>query len=81
MIPKGVDIDITKKIYFKCYKLKEKSNFIGFITGFKKIKIPYIIFFDENFYYMAKDKQINDKNKNLRRMGIDTIYQKYQIFR
>ena len=69
LIPKGSDIDISKRIYFKCYKLKAKSNIISFLTGAKKIKIPYIIFFDENFYYMSKDKLINDKNKNIRRIG------------
>ena len=60
---------ITEKVYFKCYKLKTKSNVISFITGSKKVKIPYIIILDENFYYMIKDKPVNDKNENIRRVG------------
>ena len=40
LILKGSDIDITEKVYFKCYKLKAKSNVISFITGSKKVKIP-----------------------------------------
>ena len=47
LILKGSDIDITEKVYFKCYKLKAKSNVISFITGSKKVKIPYIIILDE----------------------------------
>ena len=69
LILKGSDIDITEKVYFKCYKLKAKSNVISFITGSKKVKIPYIIILDENFYYMMKDKPINDTNENIRRVG------------
>ena len=69
LILKGSDIDITEKVYFKCYKLKTKSNVISFITGSKKVKIPYIIILDENFYYMIKDKPVNDKNENIRRVG------------
>ena len=42
---------------------------MSFITGAKKIVAPYIIFFDENYYYMAKDKIVNQKNQNLRRIG------------
>lgn len=69
IIPKGLDIDITNKVYFKCYKIKTKSNIISFITGSKKVKIPYLIFLDENFYYMLKDKPINQTNENIRRIG------------
>ena len=69
LIPKGLDIDITNKVYFKCYKQKTKSNIISFITGTKKVKIPYIIILDENFYYMLKDKQVNENNENIRRVG------------
>ena len=69
IIPKGSDLDISKKAHFKCYKIKTKSNIMSFITGTKKIVAPYIIFFDENYYYMAKDKIINQKNQNLRRIG------------
>ena len=69
LIPKGLDIDITKRVYFKCYKMKTKSNIISFITGSKKVKIPYLIFLDENFYYMVKDKPLNENNKNIRRVG------------
>ena len=69
LLPKGLDIDITKRVYFKCYKIKTKSNLISFIVGSKKVKVPYIIFLDENFYYMAKDKQVNLKNENIRRIG------------
>ena len=69
IIPKGLDIDITKKVYFKCYKIKAKSNIISFITGAKKVKIPYMIFLEENFYYMVKDKPVNENNNNIRRIG------------
>ena len=69
LLPKGLDIDITKIVYFKCYKIKTKSNLISFIVGSKKVKVPYIIFLDENFYYMSKDKQVNPKNENIRRIG------------
>ena len=69
LIPKGSDLDISKKAHFKCYKIKTKSNIISFITGSKKIVVPYIIFIDENYYYMAKDRIVNQKNKNLRRIG------------
>ena len=69
LLPKGLDIDITKRVYFKCYKIKTKSNLISFIVGSKKVKVPYIIFLDENFYYMSKDKQVNPKNENIRRIG------------
>ena len=69
LIPKGLDIDITKRVYFKCYKMKTKSNIISFITGSKKVKIPYLIFLDENFYYMVKDKPVNQNNENIRRVG------------
>ena len=69
LIPKGSDIDITKRVYFKCYKMKTKSNIISFITGSKKVKIPYLIFLDENFYYMMKDKPVNENNENIRRVG------------
>ena len=69
IIPKGLDIDITKRVYFKCYKVKTKSNIISFITGSKKVKIPYLIFLDENFYYMLKDKPVNENNENIRRIG------------
>ena len=69
LIPKGLDIDITNKVFFKCYKIKTKSNVISFITGSKKVKIPYLIFLDENFYYMVKDKQVNENNENIRRIG------------
>ena len=69
LIPKGSDLDISQRIYFRCYKIKIKSNIISFITGSKKIKVPYIIFVDENYYYMAKDKIVNQKNPNLRRIG------------
>ena len=33
------------------------------------MKIPYFIFLDENFYYMVKDKQVNENNENIRRVG------------
>ena len=69
IIPKGLDIDISSKVYFKCYKIKTKSNIISFLTGSKKVKVPYLIFFDENFYYMLKDKPINQNNENIRRIG------------
>jgi hypothetical protein len=69
LIPKGLDIDITKTACFKCYKIKTKSNIISFITGSKKVKIPYLIYLDENFYYMMKDKPVNQNNENLRRIG------------
>ena len=69
LLPKGLDIDITKRVYFKCYKIKTKSNLISFIVGSKKVKVPYIIFLDENFYYMSKDKQVNPENENIRRIG------------
>ena len=69
LLPKGLDIDITKRAYFKCYKIKTKSNIISFIVGSKKVKVPYIIFLDENFYYMSKDKPVNPKNENIRRIG------------
>ena len=69
LIPKGSDIDITKRVYFKCYIMKTKSNIISFITGSKKVKIPYLIFLDENFYYMMKDKPVNENNENIRRVG------------
>ena len=69
LIPKGSDLDISQRIYFRCYKIKIKSNIISFITGSKKIKVPYVIFLDENYYYMAKDKIVNQKNPNLRRIG------------
>jgi hypothetical protein len=69
LLPKGLDIDITKRAYFKCYKMKTKSNIISFIVGAKKVKVPYIIFLDENFYYMSKDKQVNPNNENMRRIG------------
>ena len=69
LIPKGSDLDISQKAHFKCYKIKTKSNIISFITGSKKIVVPYIIFIDENYYYMAKDKIVNQKNPNLRRIG------------
>ena len=69
IIPKGSDIDITTKTFFKCYKIKAKTNLISFIIGFKKIKVPYLIFFDENFYYMVKDKTVNKNNENIRRIG------------
>ena len=69
IIQKGSDIDIETKTYFKCYKIKTKSNIISFITGSKKIKVPYLIFFDENFYYMLKDKPVNKNNENIRRIG------------
>ena len=69
IIPKGTDIDITTKTFFNCYKIKTKSNIISFITGSKKIKVPYLIFFDENFYYMIKDKVVNKNNENIRRIG------------
>ena len=69
LIPKGSDLDISKKAHFKCYKIKTKANIMSFITGSKKIIVPYIIFLDENYYYMAKDKIVNQKNPNLRRIG------------
>ena len=69
LIPKGSDLDITQKAHFKCYKIKTKTNIMSFITGSKKIVVPYIIFLDENYYYMAKDKIVNQKNPNLRRIG------------
>jgi len=69
LIPKGSDLDMTNKGYFKCYKKKTKSNIISFITGSKKIISPYIIFIDENYYYMAKDKIVDRKNPNIRRIG------------
>ena len=69
LIPKGSDLDITQKAHFKCYKIKTKVNIMSFITGSKKIIVPYIIFLDENYYYMAKDKIVNQKNPNLRRIG------------
>ena len=69
IIQKGMDIDISTKKCYQCFKLKYKSNFFSFITGVKEIKVPYLIFLEENFYYMAKDKQINNKNKNIRRIG------------
>ena len=69
LIPKGSDLDITQKAHFKCYKIKTKANIMSFITGSKKIIVPYIIFLDENYYYMAKDKIVNQKNPNLRRIG------------
>ena len=69
LIPKGSDLDVSQKGYFQCYKIKTKSNIISFITGSKKIKVPYIIFIDENYYYMAKDKIINQRKPYLRRIG------------
>ena len=69
IIPKGLDIDISNKVYFKCYKIKTKSGIISFLTGSKKVKIPYLIFLDENFYYMLKDKPVNQTNENIRRIG------------
>ena len=81
IIQKGIDIDISNKICYQCYKLKYKSNFFSFITGVKELKIPYLIFFDENFYYMVKDKQINNKNKNIRRIGNRYDLSKLRCFR
>ena len=42
---------------------------LSFITGSKKIIVPYLIFIDENYYYMAKDKIVNQRKPNLRRIG------------
>ena len=42
---------------------------MSFITGSKIIKVPYLIFLDENYYYMAKDKIVNQRKPNLRRIG------------
>ena len=64
-----IDLDISQKGYFQCYKMKTKSNLISFITGTKIIKVPYIIFIDENYYYMAKDKIVNQRKPYLRRIG------------
>ena len=69
IIPKGSDLDISKKGCFKCYKIKAKKNLMSFITGSKIIKVPYLIFLDENYYYMAKDKIVNQRKPNLRRIG------------
>ena len=69
IIPKGSDLDISKKGCFKCYKIKTKKNLMSFITGSKIIKVPYLIFLDENYYYMAKDKIVNQRKPNLRRIG------------
>ena len=69
LIPKGSDLDITQKAHFKCYKIKTKTNIMSFITGNKKIVVPYIILIDENYYYMAKDKIVNQKSPYLRRIG------------
>ena len=69
LIPKGSDLDISKKGCFKCYKIKTKKNLMSFITGSKIIKVPYLIFLDENYYYMAKDKIVNQRKPNLRRIG------------
>jgi hypothetical protein len=69
LIPKGSDLDISKKGCFKCYKIKTKKNIMSFITGSKIIKVPYLIFLDENYYYMAKDKIVNQRKPNLRRIG------------
>ena len=76
LIPKGSDLDISQKGYFQCYKMKTKSNLISFITGTKKIKVPYIIFIDENYYYMAKDKIVNPRKPSLRRIG-----NRYDLFK
>ena len=76
LIPKGSDLDISQKGSFQCYKIKTKSNLISFITGSKKIKVPYIIFIDENYYYMAKDKIVNPKKPSLRRIG-----NRYDLFK
>ena len=69
IIPKGSDLDISKKGCFRCYKIKIKKNLMSFITGSKIIKVPYLIFLDENYYYMAKDKIVNQRKPNLRRIG------------
>ena len=69
IIPKGSDLDINKKGCFKCYKIKAKKNLMSFITGTKIIKVPYLIFLDENYYYMSKDKIVNQRKPNLRRIG------------
>ena len=76
LIPKGSDLDISQKGYFQCYKMKTKSNLISFITGTKIIKVPYIIFIDENYYYMAKDKIVNPRKPSLRRIG-----NRYDLFK
>ena len=76
IIPKGSDLDISKKGCFKCYKIKTKKNLMSFITGSKIIKVPYLIFLDENYYYMAKDKIVNQRKPNLRRIG-----NRYDLFK
>ena len=42
----------------------------------KIINVPYLIFLDEHYYYMAKDKIVNPKHENLRRVG-----NKYDLFK
>ena len=69
IIPKGSDLDISKKGCFKCYKIKAKKNLMSFITGSKIVKVPYLIFLDENYYYMSKDKIVNQRKPYLRRIG------------
>ena len=67
--PKGSDIDLNTKEYFRCYKIKTKSGIISFFTGAKEFKVPYVIYLDEHFLYMLKDKVVDQKNPNQRRIG------------
>ena len=60
---------------FLCYKKKQKSGFMN-IMNKKIINVPYLIFLDEHYYYMAKDKIVNQKHQNLRRVG-----NKYDLFK
>ena len=42
----------------------------------KLINVPYLIFLDEHYYYMAKDKIVNPKHPERRRIG-----NKYDLFK
>ena len=66
ILPKGIDIDITKKkdVFFCFEKIKNKT----FFSAEKYSKMQTIILFDEHYLYLLKNNNINKTNSNLRRI-------------
>ena len=62
---------------FSCFKIKEKENIFSLLgfTNAKEIQKDYFIYLNNNFIYMIKNVEINNKNNNsnssnyIRRIG------------
>jgi hypothetical protein len=63
---KGEDIDVSMKKIFECYEEISNRNFLLFK---KRVKIKTLLFFEEQYIYILRDKIVDNDNQKLRRIS------------